>query len=131
MIGYILKSSLIWVICSDYHYYCFAFSYKITKSKITVAFTASLTHHGWCVLTVGIKNVHANEKVSDNKVYWCTFLLRNNKLLYMEDTSAQNYLIRKLRFSWWWWFSMKLSALLHHRRWNSIKKIPTQRTGSM
>jgi len=46
MIEYILKSNLIWVKCSDYHYYCFAFSYKITRSKITVAFTASLPHRG-------------------------------------------------------------------------------------
>jgi hypothetical protein len=66
MIEYILKSNLIWVKHSDYHYYCFAFSYKITKSKITVAFTAS----SWLMcITAGIKNVNANEKVSDNIVY--------------------------------------------------------------
>jgi len=46
MTEYILKSNLIWVKYSDYHYYCFAFSYIINESKITVEFTASLTHRG-------------------------------------------------------------------------------------
>jgi len=71
---------------------------------------------------VGIKNVHPNKKVSDNKVYLCTFLLRNNKLLYMEVTGAQNDLKRTEVFMVI--FSLQLSALLHPRRWNSIPKFP-------
>jgi hypothetical protein len=49
----ILKSYLIWVKCSDSHYYWFAFNYKITKCKIMLAFIASLIPHGWYILTAG------------------------------------------------------------------------------